>query len=94
MGMNLCRGCGLTFGNLKSFETHRIGSYGEPIYKASKTGKTRQVIGYTPHTRRCMTLAEIRAAGMSQDNKGWWSLPKKTARDAAAQEETFEEATP
>ena len=89
MGMNLCRGCGLTFGNLKSFETHRIGSYGEPIYKASRTGKTRQVIGYTPPTRRCKTLAEIRVAGMTQDSKGWWTLPKQPA--GVAHEEELEE---
>lgn len=93
MGMNLCRGCGLTFGTLKSFETHRTGSYGEPIYKASSTGKSRQVIGHTPPTRRCMTLPEIQAVGMTQDAKGWWALPKQTA-SAAHEEDEVEEAMP
>lgn len=93
MGMNLCRGCGLTFGTLKSFDTHRTGSYGEPIYKPSSTGKSRQVIGHTPPTRRCLTLPEIQALGMTQDTKGWWTLPKQTA-SAAQEEEELEEATP
>jgi hypothetical protein len=92
MGMNVCRACGVTFGNLKSFDTHRTGSYGEPIYRASKTGKTRYVIGHTPHSRRCLSLAEIQALGMSQDGKGWWTLPKKDA--SVSHEEELEEATP
>ena len=41
MGKNLCRACGLTFGTLKSFDTHRTGSFGEAIYKLSRTGKSR-----------------------------------------------------
>jgi hypothetical protein len=75
MGMNLCRGCGLTFGTLKAFDAHRTGPYGEPIYKPSRTRKSRQVIGHTAPTRRCMTVPEIQALGMTQDRKGWWMLP-------------------
>ena len=46
MGMNLCRGCGLTFGNLTSFEAHRLGSYGEPIYKSlNALGSSRPKAG-------------------------------------------------
>ncbi len=92
MGKNLCRACGLTFGNLKAFDTHRTGSFGEAIYKPSRTGKSRQVIGYTPHTRRCMTLPEIQALAMTQDAKGWWSLPKPVA--GQEDEAELEEAMP
>lgn len=49
---------------------HRVGSYGEPIYKAS--GKSQRVIGYTPPTRRCLTVDEMKALDMKQNEKGWW----------------------
>ena len=94
MGKNLCQACGLTFGNLKAFDTHRTGSFGEAIYKPSRTGKSRQVIGYTRPTRRCMALAEIKALGMTPNEKGWWMLPKQTASDMQENEEEREEATP
>jgi hypothetical protein len=87
---SLCRACGLTFASVAAFDAHRTGSYGEPIHKLSSTGKSRKTIGYTPHTRRCMTVAEIQALGMTQDNKGWWTLPK---RKSVMQEEELEEAT-
>ena len=91
MGMNLCRGCGLTFGTLQAFETHRVGSFGEPIYQVSRTGKSRQVVGYTPSTRRCLTLVELQAVGMTQDSKGWWRLPKPTESPGPADEAALEE---
>ena len=94
MGKNLCRAYGLTLGNLKAFDTHRTGSFGEAIYKLSRTGKSRQVIGYTRQTRRCMTLQELMALGMTQDHKGWWTLPKQTASTAQEDEAVLEEATP
>ena len=94
MGMNLCRGCGLTFGTLKSFEMHRTGSYGEPIYRTSSTGNTRYVIGHTPPTRRCMTLPEIQVLGMTQDRKGWWTLPKRLASPVQEEKAELEEAMP
>ena len=75
---SLCRNCGLTFTSLAAFDAHRIGSYGEPIYKPSRTGKSRKVIGHTHHTRRCMTLPEIIDLGMTQNDKGWWMLPAST----------------
>ncbi len=70
-GKNLCSGCGLTFGSLGAFDMHRIGSYGEAIYKPGDT-KRKSPIGQAPSTRRCMTLEEIQAAGMKQNDKGWW----------------------
>ena len=92
MGMNRCRACGLTFSNLESFDTHRTGSYGKAIYQQSSTGKSRQVIGHTPPTRRCMTLPEIQALGMTQDAKGWWTVHKRIASPALEEEIEMEEA--
>jgi hypothetical protein len=89
MGKNRCRACGLTFGNLKSFDAHRTGSFGEPIYKPSRTGKSRQVSGHTPPTRRCLTPAELQALGMILNGKGWWTLPSAPTvhRDEDAEDE-------
>ena len=91
-----CGACGLTCSSVAAFDAHRTGSYGEPIYKPSSTGKSRKVIGHTPPTRRCMTVAEIQALGMTQNAKGWWMLPASTQTPwvKTAQEEEFEEATP
>jgi hypothetical protein len=75
-----------------AFDAHRIGSYGEPIYKPTGSGKSRKITGYTPHTRRCMTLVEIQASGMAQNDKGWWTLPKRDA--SVPHEDELEEATP
>lgn len=94
MGMNLCRGRGLTFGTLKAFDAHRIGSYGEAIYKPSRTGKSCQVVGHLSPTRRCMTLPEIQALGMTQERKGWWTLPKRLASSVHEEETELEEAMP
>ncbi len=91
-----CRACGLTFASVAAFDAHRTGSFGEPIHKLSSTGKSRKVIGYRRHTRRCMTLAEIQALGMTPNAKGWWMLPAsgKAPWAKTAQEKEREEATP
>jgi len=51
---SLCRGCDRMFASLGGFEEHRIGSYGEAIYKPNDT-KRKQSIGHTKHTRHCMS---------------------------------------
>ncbi len=93
---SLCRGCGLTFTSVAAFDAHRTGSYGEPIYKSSRTGKSRRVGGHTPPTRRCMTLTELLALGMTQNARGWWMLPAPAHAPwtKPAQEQEREEATP
>jgi hypothetical protein len=89
MGKNLCCACGITFGNLKSFDAHRTGSFGEPTYKTSRTGKSRQVSGHTPPGRRCLTPAELQALGMTKNGKGRWTLPSASTshQDDDAEEE-------
>jgi hypothetical protein len=91
-----CSACGLTFHSVSAFDAHRTGSYGEPIYQSSRTGKSRKVIGQTPPTRRCLTLPEIIDLGLTQNNKGWWMLPAspQTPWANTTQEEEFEEASP
>jgi len=93
MGMNHCRACERIFGTLKSFETHRTGSYGEPIYQQSRTGTSRYVIGHTQPTRRCLTEAQLQTLSMTQDAKGWWQLtePGTTTKVEAGEEATPEE---
>lgn len=73
MGMNHCKACNTTFVSITSFDMHRIGDFEMPIYRVKKDSTpTRDVIGYKPSTRRCMTQDEIIAAGMVQNDKGWW----------------------
>ncbi len=59
---SLCRGCDRMFASLGGFEEHRIGSYGEAIYKPNDT-KRKQPIGHTKHTRHCMSEEELVSAG-------------------------------
>jgi hypothetical protein len=61
-----CAGCGLFFSSETSFNKHRTGSYGDPIYKV------KDVVGYEKSTRRCMSEDEMRATGMAQNDKGLW----------------------
>src|SRR5215813_6976904 len=68
---SLCRGCHQTFVSVAAFDFHCAGSYGEPIYK----GNSHRVIGYTAHQRRCLSVEEMVALGMTQNAKGWWQMP-------------------
>ncbi len=45
MGINLCRGCGLTSGSLGAFNMNRVSSYGETIYQANRAEKSQWVGG-------------------------------------------------
>lgn len=68
-----CSACRETFTCLSAFDMHRTGSFGDPIFVAhSRSGKSRQVIGYTPCQRRCLTAQEMLAKGMVKNEKGWW----------------------
>ncbi len=90
---SVCRACNQTFVSVRAFDFHRTGSYGEPIY-----GKSGQIVGYTPHQRRCLTVEEMVALGMTQNVKGWWQMPArvKTVAEVApgeGDEEQEEEET-
>src|SRR5215831_4495317 len=67
---SLCRGCDQTFVSVAAFDFHRVGSYGEPIYQ----GNSHRVVGYTQHQRRCLSVEEMIAHGMTQNAKGWWQI--------------------
>jgi hypothetical protein len=69
---SVCAACSATFTCVSAFDMHRVGSFGEPIYAVSRSGKSRRVIGHTPHARRCLTESEMLAKGMARNDKGWW----------------------
>ncbi len=68
MARSECCACGLTFSSSASFDKHRTGSYGDPIYDA----KGRVVLGYAKSERRCLTEAEMLSKKMAQNDKGIW----------------------
>ncbi len=92
MAKSLCRACGETFVGVMAFDAHRVGSFGNPIYKTSRTGKqTKTVIDHTPNRRRCLTVPEMLAQGMIRNDKGWWMLQvAKPAPEAYELEEALE----
>lgn len=61
-----CAACGLFFYSEASFNKHRTGSYGDPIYKGT------DVVGYEKSTRRCLSAVEMKEIGMAQNDKGLW----------------------
>jgi len=84
---NLCSGCQEKFYSVAAHETHRVGSYGEPIYQQSPTGKSAKITGYTPSERHCLTADEMRTLDMTQDDKGIWHNPAGNFEWANRQEE-------
>lgn len=72
MSKCFCSACSAIFTCVSAFNRHRVGSFGEPIYAVSRSGKSRQVVGHTPHTRRCLTESEMLVKGMARNDKGWW----------------------
>lgn len=88
MGRNLCRGCDQVFASLGAFDMHRTGSYGEPVYTVSSTGKSQQVRGYTKPTRSCLSVEAMQAAGMTQNARGWWLANTFAGFGKAASEES------
>lgn len=88
-----CAKCGLVFTSVAAFDAHRTGSYSEPIYQRTPAGKqSRKIIGRIPSTRRCMTMTEIQALGMTQDKRGWWTLPKRGTMPLAQEQKEVETA--
>lgn len=70
-----CTACGEKFKSPAGFDKHRIGGWGDAIYKANKS---HDIIGYTKPTRRCMTEQEMLAVGMSKNDKGQWIVQAYT----------------
>lgn len=81
-----CSACSAIFTCVSAFDMHRVGSFGEPIYAASRSGKSREVVGHTPHARRCLTEGEMLAKGMARNDKGWW-MTRPAATHWAEEEE-------
>ena len=70
---SLCRGCHQTFDSVAAFDFHHVGSYGEANYD----GTSHRVVGYTPRQRRCLSVEEMVALGMTKNAKGWWQMPAR-----------------
>lgn len=85
-----CTSCSKIFKSVAAFDKHRTGSYGDPIYK-NNDPTTGKVIRYTKPARRCMTTEEMLAAGMCQNERGWWITiaydPSAYARGETEEEE-------
>lgn len=88
MAKSACGKCEQVFTSVSSFDMHRVGNYGDPIYKKGNTG---EIIGYTKPTRRCLTVEEMIEKGMTRTEKGWWTTgrPFTGRRD---EEDEIEEA--
>lgn len=84
---SVCSACHETFTCLSAFERHRVGSFGEPIYAESRSGKSRRIIGHTPHPRRCLIESEMLAKGMAPNDKGWWMTRPSESHWAEDEEE-------
>lgn len=72
MPKSQCAACGEMFTCLSAFDMHRVGSYSQPIYAPSRSGKSQRVAGRTRSSRRCLTEREMLAKGMVKNDKGWW----------------------
>jgi uncharacterized C2H2 Zn-finger protein len=66
---NECPGCGELFNSTSAFDRHRLGKHG---------------IKEGPERRRCMSIEEIVARGMSKNAAGFW-ITEPFSRDIAAE---------
>lgn len=85
MAKSTCGGCGEVFKSAGGFDKHRVGGWGDAIYKSADK---KSAIGYTAHSRRCMTPDEMVAAGMLKNAQGWWIM---SAYDTSAHADDNEE---
>ena len=53
-----CPTCGEYFNGVQPFDKHRVGQYAKP--------------GEQVDTRRCLTVAEMEAAGFQRNSAGFW----------------------
>jgi hypothetical protein len=87
-----CPTCQETFTCLSAFDMHRVGSFGDSIYAASRTGKSRQVIGHRQGRRRRLSEPEMLEKGMVRNDKGWW-MTRPSVLHWTQHEETEEAET-
>jgi len=72
-------GCNEMFSGESSFNMHRAGTYGVPIYEGKK------IVGYTPHERHCLTVDQLLAKGMVKNERGVWTTGEKMSQDVIDQ---------
>jgi hypothetical protein len=82
MAKGICSGCGQIFNSESVHALHRTGSFGDPIY-----GKNKQIVGYTPSERQCLTDVQMYTRGLTRNDKGWWvtSLYDESIRNSRVQ---------
>lgn len=66
-----CPSCGDDFGSDRAFDRHRVGDYAQP--------------GEWRHARRCMTAAEMDAAGWARNGRGFRLTPDPRRAGARVQ---------
>lgn len=71
-----CSACNQIFTASTPFDMHRTGKFGDPIYEGTR------IVGYTPHTRRCLTEEEMLAKGMVRNERGAWTSGKEYSGNA------------
>lgn len=63
MPRSICGSCNKIFSSTGNFDSHRVGNFGEAIYKDEKQRRAKHTSGRTLHNRRCMTTDELLASG-------------------------------
>ena len=71
MPISKCGACGNVFRSVYAFDLHRVGSFGDAIYRDGD-GKKKSPVGYTKPSRRCLSEEEMLEKGMSQNDQGQW----------------------
>jgi len=69
-----CTGCGEFFNSDAAHRFHRVGGYGEAIFSTNSKGKRGDLLGYGSHTRRCLSIEEMKAKGMVKNELGRWVM--------------------
>jgi hypothetical protein len=62
-----CSGCGLSFGSLSAFDSHRTGRF-DKTFPEHLNG------------RRCLDTEELANKGWRQDGRGRWRTPAQSVR--------------
>ncbi|MGH8147569.1 MAG: hypothetical protein ACREPY_14705 [Rhodanobacteraceae bacterium] len=60
-----CPTCGEYFNGVQGFDKHRTGDYAKPG---------------NPNTRRCLTVAQMRAEGFERNAAGFWTTETRAQR--------------
>ncbi|HXR65851.1 MAG TPA: hypothetical protein VN729_08005 [Ktedonobacteraceae bacterium] len=54
------------------------------IFAGVRAFDAHRVGSYQSKTRRCLTISEMQAQGMTQEARGWWMLPEASTGPSVA----------